>query len=84
MNLLPTLTDKINARACDWVAEGKSGAGSFREGERGRRRGDEVMKEREEDGRRGSRRKMEKGRRKDVAWRNRKLQGISEMGSGVV
>ena len=72
MNLLPILTGQIKARACDWAVEGKGGAGGFREGERGRRRGDEEMKEREEDRRRGGGRKMEEGRRKHVTWRNRK------------
>ena len=31
MNLLPILTGQIKTRACNWVVEGKDGAGSFRE-----------------------------------------------------
>lgn len=50
MNLLPILTGKIKARVCDWVGEGKSGAGSFREGERGRKKGDEEREERTKTG----------------------------------
>ena len=40
MNLLPILTCQIKARACDEAVEGKGGAGSFREGERGRSKRD--------------------------------------------
>lgn len=31
MNLLPILTGQIKARVCDWIVEGKGGAGGFRE-----------------------------------------------------
>jgi hypothetical protein len=49
VNLLPILTGQIKARARGWTVEGKGVAGSFLEGERGRRKGDEVTEEREED-----------------------------------
>lgn len=47
MKLLPVLTSQMKVRACDW-AVGKQ-AGSFREGERGRKREDQEMEERKED-----------------------------------
>jgi hypothetical protein len=40
VNLLPILTGQIKTRACNWVVEGKDGAGSFREGREEGREGD--------------------------------------------
>ena len=47
MNLLPILTGRIKARACDWAVEGKGGMGSLRE-EGGERMEEEEEEEEEE------------------------------------
>lgn len=49
MNLLPILTGQIKARACDWAVDEKYGAGSFREGKRGRRKGIKRWRDGRED-----------------------------------
>ena len=56
---LPILTGQIKAKACDWAVEGKDGAGSFREGERGRKKG--IWQDRGERGRWWKRRWKEDG-----------------------
>ena len=42
MNFFSIFTGQIKARDCDWAAEGKGGAGGFREGERKEERDEET------------------------------------------
>jgi len=74
VNLLPILTGQIKARACDWAAEGKGGAGGFREGEEER---GERGKETEEDGGRWRKRTRKALEQSHNGLEKPQVQGIS-------
>jgi hypothetical protein len=68
VNLLPNLTSQIKARACDWAVEGKSRAGSFREGKKRRKK----RNMRQKDERRKWRKRRQKMEQTHVTWKSHK------------